>query len=254
MHISRSRSLVHTAKIPAPATDGENRWIFAPSAAKIWRCARIAACFAVLLSWLSSVRSSPGEAGQHGGHRSAEAGQQLIGAWRLAAIEYLGPHGETVDPYYQAGSSGIIIYDSSGWMSVQITAPDRRKWEAQDVRVPRPVPKEDAALKAEALKEEALKEEALKEEALKAEAFDTYYSYFGTWDYDAATSVVTHHVKSSIIPAESGMDYAQMITLEGGRLIFSVRSGSPGTETVRRKIWVRLRNVASPGHEREVRP
>ena len=181
---------------------------------------RIAGCIAVLLLWLSCLRTSPCEAGPHDGRRDEAARRQLIGAWRLAAIEYLGPHGETVDPYYQAGSSGIIIYDSSGWMSVQITAQDRQKWEQSAVRVPRPVRKEDAAL--------------------KADAFDTYYSYFGTWDYDAATSVVTHHVKSSLIPAETGLDYAQTITLEGGQLIFTVRSGGPGTETLRRKVWVRL--------------
>jgi hypothetical protein len=81
--------------------------------------------------------------------------------------------------------------------------------------------------------------------ALKAEAFDTYYSYYGTWDYDAATSVVTHHVKSSIIPAETGLDYVQTVTLEGGRLIFTVRSGSPGTETVRKKVWERLPRVTN---------
>jgi hypothetical protein len=81
--------------------------------------------------------------------------------------------------------------------------------------------------------------------ALKAEAFDTYYSYYGTWDYDAATRVVTHHVKSSIIPAETDLDYAQTVTLEGGHLIFTVRSGDPGTETVRKKIWERLPNVTN---------
>jgi hypothetical protein len=174
---------------------------------------------AILLLTLC-LRSSPGEAGPHDGTRSQGVRQQLVGAWRLAAIEYSGPHGETVDPFYQEGSSGIIIYDSSGWMSVQITAQNRRKWEVPAVRVPRPVGEEDAAL--------------------KAEAFDTYYSYYGTWDFDAATSVVTHHVKSSIIPAETGLDYPQTATLEGGHLIFTVRSGSPGTETVRKKVWERL--------------
>jgi hypothetical protein len=184
---------------------------------------RVAGCVAILLLSLPCLRPTPCEAGSHQGGGSQAARQQLIGAWRLAAIEYSGPQGETVDPYYQAGSSGIIIYDSSGWMSVQITAQNRRKWEVPAVRVPRP--------KGEDV-------------ALKAEAFDTYYSYYGTWDYDAVTSVVTHHVKSSVIPAETGLDYAQTATLEDGRLIFTVRSGSPGREIVRRKVWEKLPNVA----------
>jgi hypothetical protein len=74
----------------------------------------------------------------------------------------------------------------------------------------------------------------------KAAAFDTYYSYSGTWDFDEATSVITHHVKSSLIPAETGLNYAQQATLESGRLVFTVRSGSKGEETVRRKIWERV--------------
>ena len=193
------------------------------------RCTRYAG-IAILLLWLSCLRSSPCEARPHDERRSQPARQQLIGAWRLAAIEYLGPHGETVDPYYQAGSSGIIIYDPSGWMSVTITARERRKWEPAAVRVPRPSADEDAAL--------------------KAEAFDTYYSYYGRWDFDASTSVVIHHVESSVIPAETGLDYAQTITLEGGHLIFTGRSGSPGAEIVRRKIWERLPSPKDPkNHE-----
>lgn len=147
------------------------------------------------------------------------ARQSLIGAWRLVAIDYVGPDGETVDPFYQAGSQGIIIYDASGWMSVQIAAPDRRTFKVPETRVPRI---EGAG------------------QPLKAEAFDTYYSYFGTWDYDAAAAVITHHLTSSVIPAESGMSYAQSVAFEGERLILTVRGGTAGGRTVRRKVWEKL--------------
>ena len=211
-----------TTSVPAPASAPGK----VPIVNEDFRIGRRASGYIAILLLSLCLRSSPGEAGPPAGIRSQGARLQLIGAWRLAAIEYSGPHGESVDPYYQAGSSGIIIYDSSGWMSVQITAQNRRKWEAPAVRVPRPVGEEEDA-------------------ALKAEAFDTYYSYYGTWDFDAATSVVTHHVKSSIIPAETGLDYPQTVTLEGGHLVFTVRSGSPGTETVRKKVWERLPKVTN---------
>jgi hypothetical protein len=207
------------------ANTGPNAGPNAGAGADAGACAgvRIVGCIAIMLMGLCCLRSLPSEAGPHDNRSARATRQQLVGAWRLLAIEYSGPHGETVDPYYQPGSSGIIIYESSGWMSVQITAPNRGKLEVAAVRVPHPGGDGDASL--------------------KAEAFDTYYSYYGTWDYDAATSVVTHHVKSSIIPAETGMDYAQTITLEGGHLVFTVRSGSPGIETVRRKVWERLSQV-----------
>ena len=176
-------------------------------------------CSTLLLLWLSCLGPFPCDAGPRDGTRIQPSRQQLIGAWRLVAIEYSGPQGQAVDPFYQTGSSGIIIYDSSGWMSVQISAPNRPNWEVPAVRIPRA---------------------AQRDGALKAKAFDTYYSYYGTWDFDAAASVMTHHVKSSVIPAETGLDYAQTVTLEDGHLIFTARSGSPGMETVRRKVWERL--------------
>jgi len=153
----------------------------------------------------------------------ANPASQLVGAWRLVAVEYSGPRGETVDPFYQADSTGIIIYDASGWMSVQISAPRRRAWRIPSVRVPAT---------------------GGNDQSLKAEAFDTYYSYYGTWEYDAARSIVTHHVKSSVIPAETGLSYAQSVAFEGANLVLTVRSGNPGMQTVRMKIWQRLSSPA----------
>jgi hypothetical protein len=145
--------------------------------------------------------------------------QQLIGAWRLVGIEYSGPDGPIVDPFYQADSAGIIIYDPSGWMSVHIVAPNRRSWA-----VPASRPASGATAQ---------------HQRLKAAAFDTYYTYSGTWDLDEATSVVIHHVKAALIPAETGVSYAQKVTLEGGRLIFA-GTGSKDEKIVRRKIWERI--------------
>jgi hypothetical protein len=125
-----------------------------------------------------------------------------------------------VDPFYQPDSDGIIVYDASGWMSIQIAAPHRQAFEVPASRSPA------AAIGALSPR--------------KAAAFDTYYSYYGTWDLDAATGVVTHHVKSSLIPAETGLSYAQNVTLEGGRLTFTLRDKDHGEETIRRKVWERI--------------
>ncbi len=149
--------------------------------------------------------------------------QQLVGAWRLVGIEYSDRNGPIVDPFYQAGSTGIIIYDASGWMSVHIAAPHRKAWDVPESRLPPAAGAQDAAL--------------------KAAAFDTYYAYFGRWDFDEAKSVVTHHVESSLIPAETGLDYAQKVTLDNGRLIFTGHGGAPGKQTTRIKIWERVSGV-----------
>jgi hypothetical protein len=146
--------------------------------------------------------------------------EQLIGAWRLVKIDYSGPSGPIVDPFYQADSTGIIVYDSSGWMSVHIVAPHREASEIPASRVSSVSTAQDARL--------------------KAAAFDTYYAYFGTWDLDQARSTVTHHVQSSLIPAETGLSYTQTVTLENGRLVFTGYGEDKGEKTVRRKVWERI--------------
>ena len=62
---------------------------------------------------------------------------QLIGAWRLVSMDYRGPDNASVDPFYQPESTGLIIYDRSGWMSVQITGPHRQGWKEPASRLPR---------------------------------------------------------------------------------------------------------------------
>ena len=151
--------------------------------------------------------------------------EKLIGTWHLVRIEYSDPQGARVDPFYQAGSSGLLIYDPSGWMSVLIVGPHRRSFEVPSARV---VPDSDP-----------------EHTSLKAAAFDSFYAYDGTWELNVATSELVHHVVSSLLPAESGMTYTQRVTLEGGRLVFSNRSGKVGEQTVRRKIWSRLEPQAA---------
>lgn len=49
--------------------------------------------------------------------------RRLRGVWQLRRIEYRGADGDSVDPFYRPNSTGVLIYDSSGWMSVAIAGP-----------------------------------------------------------------------------------------------------------------------------------
>ncbi|HEX4153797.1 MAG TPA: lipocalin-like domain-containing protein [Steroidobacteraceae bacterium] len=182
----------------------------------------------MLVAWACVfAASATGWAWADGARRSLTR-DQLVGTWRLVRIEYSGPDGAHVDPFYQAGSTGLLIYDPSGWMSVHIVGPRRRSFE---------VP-------AQRLAQDSNPER----EALKAAAFDSYYAYDGTWEFDPANSVLIHHVISSLLPAERGMTYTQQVALEDGRLVFSNRSGKVGAETLRRKIWERAATPSPPGN------
>jgi hypothetical protein len=151
--------------------------------------------------------------------------QQLIGAWQLLTIQMIGPNGSMTDPFYNEGSTGVLIYDPSGWMSVQIVGQPR-----PDMKVPASRP--GRADRAE-------------EDRLKAEVLDSYYAYFGTWTYDETTSTVTHHIKSSLFPGETGVSYSQTATVEGESLVFKLRREARGGATVQQKVWRRIPNYNS---------
>jgi tetratricopeptide (TPR) repeat protein len=145
--------------------------------------------------------------------------EDLIGSWRLVRIEYRGPRGVIDDPFYHARSTGLLTYDASGSMSVQIAAGVRPVLSIPASRPVRAAPRS--------------------EEHAKAAALDSYYAYFGTWDFDATRSSVTHHVSYALIPAEIGMSYSQDVKLDGSTLTFTNRQKSADGEYVRTKYWQR---------------
>ena len=151
--------------------------------------------------------------------------QDLIGAWRLVSIDVQGPTGREADPFYGNGSHGLLIYDASGWFSVQIEGADR-----PPVRVPgaRPVAGTAPAAAATAATAAAA--------AADSKALNSYYAYFGTWSFDPATSVVTHHAKGALYPSEDAAVYPQHVEVVGRRMTFS-RTQNGKTQT---KVWERL--------------
>ena len=151
-------------------------------------------------------------------HAASKLTQQvIIGAWRLVGIDYSGPNGALADPVFGPDPQGIIIYDQSGWMSVQIVTANRPAIGRPATRTSRVVTPDDAKL--------------------AAVAFDTYYAYFGTWDYNADTSVITHHLNSSLLPYETGLEYRREVTFDGVHLRLIARSQERGEERRRTLVW-----------------
>ncbi len=154
------------------------------------------------------------------GHAPRMTRQDLIGAWRLVDIEVEGAAGREVDPFYGSGSHGLLIYDGSGWFSVQIEGSGRPALEVPSVR---PVPRQD--------------ESAAR---LNAAALNSYYAYFGTWSYDQVTSTVTHHAEGALYPSEDGATYSQHVEVVGGRMFFKRTQTVAGRVTVQTKRWERV--------------
>jgi hypothetical protein len=182
----------------------------------IMRIDRRGPCLAVLLACVALARAGSAQSDP----RAHLERQDLLGTWRLTHMSYSGLNGTHLDPFYQADSTGLLIYDRSGWMSVQISGPRR-------------VPGDIPAVRGRAAGDSA-------EAQHEALAFDTYYAYFGTWTFDAANAIVTHHVTGALIPAEVGLDYGQSVALDHGRLVLTTRTVQGGQTIVREKIWERV--------------
>src|SRR5580692_6707883 len=90
--------------------------------------------------------------------------ESLIGAWRLVSIETLRPNGDVIYPFYGKHPEGILIYDRSGWMSVQIVSD--------------PKPTKPSADSREKFLVAPIGE--------KVSAIDGYYAYSGTWAVNPA--------------------------------------------------------------------
>jgi lipocalin-like protein len=150
--------------------------------------------------------------------------QAIIGAWRLAEIDYSGPKGALPDPVFGPNPQGILIYDQSGWMSVQIVTANRPAMTKPASRTSHVLTLDDAKL--------------------AIAAFDTYYAYFGNWDFDAGTSIVTHHLTSSLLPYETGLEYRREVRLDGAQLRLTARLQEAGEERTRSLLWTRISDPA----------
>ena len=124
---------------------------------------------------------------------------QFAGAWRLISIEGTSP----VTPRVYDRPTGMIMYDPSGRMAVQIASQAHRKPFAKGIRSGTP------------------------EE--KAAAFDTYIAYYGTYTVDAKAGTVTHHLEDRLAPGGRGVNNVRYFEFRGDRVVLMpVEDGKGG--------------------------
>jgi Lipocalin-like domain len=166
--------------------------------------------FAILTSGVAICASSPASA-------------DLTGAWHLVSVETIRPNGEIIYPFYGRHPQGLIIYDPTGWMSVQIVSD--------------PKPAVPTGNSREAFTSASGAEKAI--------AADGYYAYFGTYTVDTSASTVTHHLRDSLYPGERGQDFVRHYSIEHGRLTLVAKLHEMGEEHQRRLIWQRAADANS---------
>src|SRR6202142_853813 len=128
--------------------------------------------------------------------------ERLIGAWRLVSLETVRPNGEVIYPFFGWHPEGLLIYDRSGWMSVQIASDPKPTVPPSDSR--------EGFMAAPA--------------AEKARAIEGYYAYCGMWTVDPSGKTVTHHIRQSLTPGTRGEDALRRLSLDGNRLTLKAKA------------------------------
>ena len=149
--------------------------------------------------------------------RQDNVAEKLIGAWRLVSVEGT----DATFHFAYDHPTGAIIYDRSGWMSVQIDAKGIRK------------PFVGGA--AGGTSEE------------KVAAFDNYIAYYGRYTLDLKAQTVTHHLEDSSEPNWRGVNNVRWFEFQGNdRLLLIPREDGKGGVIDRKNatfklLWERIK-------------
>lgn len=144
----------------------------------------------------------------------ADEAHALIGSWRLVFFEDKPPSGPSAFPYGKE-PKGLLVYDATGHMAVQIMKQPRQKVTGSD------------ADRITAKEKEAL--------------FDTYVAYFGTYRVDAAKGVVIHRPEGDLRDVYIGRDEERPFELAGDRLILRPKFLKSGEKWTGVRIFERIK-------------
>lgn len=116
----------------------------------------------------------------------------FYGAWRLEANVFRDEHGVETYPFGE-DCRGLLMYDASGMMSVQMIRADRPQFPSEDIT-------------------------GLIEATLRA-AFEGLNTYFGRFEVDAARQMVIHHVEAASLPNRFGSRQERRYEFDGDSLL-----------------------------------
>jgi hypothetical protein len=160
------------------------------------------------LCFLSSFSAAPPQ---------DNAGKKLRGAWRLLSVEGT----DATFHFAYDHPTGIITYDRSGWMAVQIDIKGVRK----------PFVKGPASGTSDE----------------KVAAFDNYIAYYGTYTLDVKTQTITHHLEDASPPNWRGVDNVRWFEFPADdRLLLIPREDGKGGVIDRKNatyklLWERIK-------------
>ena len=130
----------------------------------------------------------------------------FIGMWRLVAFEERQANGEVTFPYGQ-NPLGLLVYDASGNMAVQIMSRQREPLSARDL----------SEIDGEKIRETVA----------------GFTAFFGKYEIDEAHQIIIHRVEGHLWPASIGKDLPRVYEFSDHQLILKPSAN-------RRVIWERV--------------
>ena len=145
----------------------------------------------------------------------------VAGTWRLLGVETQWPDGKTDTGWMGDRPTGLLIYDLSGWMSVQMMRDPRPTWAPGH-----------GPFGLEFLLEECV------------DGVRGYYAYFGTYKVVAAENAIEHQVVGSAWPIEVGVTYTRFVMIDGDLLSLKTPPTplSDGRVIINRLLWHRMKS------------
>ena len=145
---------------------------------------------------------------------SAQDKNPIVGTWKVVTYEDR-TQGQPVKYPYGEQPRGLLIYDATGHMSIQLMKMPHPKIASGD---------EEKVTPAE-----------------KTALYDAYAAYFGTYTVDAKRSVVIHHVEGDLYDVFVGTDQERPFELSGDQLILRPKWTEGGTQWTGLRVFERVK-------------
>lgn len=118
--------------------------------------------------------------------------ERFAGTWRVISIETVLPNGEILYIWMGRNPLGLLMYDRTGYMSIQFLRDPRPTFVSGSHR---DGPPEEIKL-----------------------AYEGYYAYFGTYEINETEGTVIYHVEGSLWPEQVGADQKVFYKFSENRL------------------------------------
>jgi hypothetical protein len=141
--------------------------------------------------------------------------KQFVGTWTLVSIRYTRPDGSAIEPF-GPNAKGMLVFDGMHF-ATQVMAADLPKFASNNRMIG------------------TLKEyEAISHGVV---------AYFGTYDVNEPSDIVTLHIERSSFPNWEGTDQQRKFKFIGDELRYTAASSTANPAEAAELVWKRARQV-----------